>query len=141
MSPRNTTTGTVLERMVLPALTHGGYKYQTQVNIGQRPSGSKHVVDVLAEDQRGRTFLISLKWQQVSGTTEQKVAWEAICLAHAIVSSQGKYHKAYLVLGGGGWKLRNFFVSGGLRNHLRHADLVDIVTLETFIGMANQGQL
>lgn len=30
---------------------------------------------------------------------------------------------------------------GGLRNHLRHGELVNIVSLETFIGMANRGQL
>ena len=141
MTPRNTTTGTVLEQMVLPALSHGGYSYQTQVNIGQRLGGGKHVVDIVAEDQKGRLFLISLKWQQVSGTAEQKVPFEAICLADAIISSQGKYYKAYLVLGGGGWRLRDFFVGGGLRNHLRHSDLVNIVSLENFIGMANQGQL
>lgn len=141
MSPRNTTTGAVLERMVLPALSHGGYKCQMHVHIGQRLGGGKHIVDVLAEDQDGRTFLISLKWQQVSGTAEQKVPFEAICLADAVMSSQGKYHKAYLVLGGGGWRLRDFFVGGGLRKHLRCSNLVNIVSLESFVAMANQGQL
>lgn len=141
MNPRKTTTGAVLEQMILPALKHGGYQYQTHVNIGQRLGGGKHIVDVLVEEPEGRKILISLKWQQVSGTAEQKVPFEAMCLAEAVVSSQGKYHKAYLVLGGGGWKLREFFVGGGLRSHLRHSDLVNIVSLETFIGLANQGRL
>ena len=34
---RDTRTGGVLEAMVLPALTRGGYTYKTQVNIGKRP--------------------------------------------------------------------------------------------------------
>ena len=37
MTPRrNTRTGGVLERMILPALDQGGYSYTIQVNIGQR---------------------------------------------------------------------------------------------------------
>ncbi|MGB9587900.1 MAG: PD-(D/E)XK nuclease superfamily protein [Armatimonadota bacterium] len=141
MPLRNTTTGNVLEQMVLPALSHGGYKCRTQVNIGQRLGGGKHVIDVLAEDRTGKLFLISLKWQQVSGTAEQKVPFEAICLAHAIVSSEGRYYKAYLVLGGSGWRLREFFIGRGLQDYLRHNEQVHIVSLENFIGMANRGQL
>lgn len=139
--PRNTTTGAVLEHMVLPALTHGGYTYQKQVDIGARLGGGRHKVDVLAIDPNGRKLLISLKWQQVSGTAEQKVPFEAICLAHSILSNPSRFHKAYLVLGGGGWRLRDFYIGGGLKEHLRHSDLVDIVSLETFIALANQGQL
>ncbi|HEC36135.1 MAG TPA: hypothetical protein ENI39_06330 [Anaerolineae bacterium] len=141
MPPRNTSTGAVLEQIVLPALDHGGYEYQAQVHIGKRPGGKKHIIDVLAEDPSGRKFLISLKWQQVAGTAEQKVPFEAICLADAIRSSKGKYHKAYLVLGGGGWSLRNFYISGGLNEHLCYSGLVHIVTLEDFIAMANGGNL
>jgi len=85
--------------------------------------------------------LISLKWQQVSGTAEQKIPFEAICLAEAVLASNGKFRAAYLVLGGEGWSLREFFVSGGLNRHLRYGDRVKIVTLETFIALANQGRL
>lgn len=141
MNPRRTTTGAVLEQMILPALKHGAYQYQTRVNIGQRLGGGKHIIDVLAEEPEGKKFLISLKWQQVPGTAEQKVPFEVMCLAEAVMSSQGRYHRAYLVLGGSGWKLRDFFVGGGLRSHLRHSDLVSIVSLETFVGLANQGKL
>ena len=34
MAPRDTRTGAVLESMVLPALTMGGYTFRKQVNIG-----------------------------------------------------------------------------------------------------------
>lgn len=141
MNPRKTTTGAVLERMILPSLKHGGYRYQAHVDIGDRLGGGKHIIDVLAESSGGKRYLISLKWQQVPGTAEQKVPFEAMCLAEAIRSSQGKYHKAYLVLGGPGWKLRDFFVSGGLKDHMRYSNLVDIVSLETFVSLANQGKL
>ncbi len=138
MAPRDTTTGTVLEQMVLPALARGGYSCRRQVDIGDRLGSGRHVVDVLAESN-GSRHLISLKWQQVSGTAEQKVPFEVISLADAVLS--GDYASAYLVLGGEGWKLRNFYTSGGLRKHLLHADKVTITTLENFIARANSGSL
>lgn len=140
MNPRDTRTGTVLEQMVLPALKRGGYDTETQVHIGNRLGGRKHIVDVLATDSAGRKYLISLKWQQVGGTAEQKVPFEVISLAETIRSS-GAYHKAYLVLGGGGWSLRDFYVGGGLKDHLRYSDLVDILALEDFVARANKGEL
>ncbi len=141
MAPRDTSTGAVLEQMVIPSLIHGGYRCETQVNIGRRLGGGRHVVDVLAEDSDGHKILVSLKWQQVSGTAEQKVPFEAMCLAETILASDNDYDKAYLVLGGGGWKLREFYTGGGLDRHMCYSNLVEIVTLEDFIAKANQGVL
>jgi hypothetical protein len=141
MTPRDTSTGAVLEQMVIPSLVHGGYSYETQVNIGNRLGGGRHVVDVLAEDSAGNKIIVSLKWQQVSGTAEQKVPFEAMCLAEAVLDADNDYNKAYLVLGGAGWKLRDYYTGGGMDRHLRYSNLVKIVTLEDFIAKANQGQL
>ena len=98
-------------------------------------------MDVLATDATGRKYLVSLKWQQVAGTAEQKVPFEVISLAETVRLSDGDYSKAYLVLGGGGWSLREFYVGGGLSEHLRHSDLVSILTLEDFVAKANKGEL
>ena len=127
--------------MVLPALRMGGYSCEAQVNVGKRPGGRRHVIDVLVTDGQGRKYLISLKWQQVSGTAEQKVPFEAICLAEAIRTGNGEYFRAYLVLGGGGWSLREFYLGGGLDTHLQYSSLVHFISLESFIALANQGQL
>ena len=81
--PGNTRTGGVLEAMVLPALDRGGYRHRAQVQIGDRLGCRKHVVDAVAEKD-GREVLISVKWQQVAGTAEQKVPFELICLLDAI---------------------------------------------------------
>ena len=140
MVPGNTTSGLVLESMILPALKKGGYSHDVQVNIGTRIGGGKHYVDTVAEKDDHR-FLISLKWQQVSGTAEQKVPFEVISLVQAILDTGNEYAKAYLVLGGEGWKLRDFYTGGGLEKHLEYADKVDIVTLENFIAVANRGDL
>jgi hypothetical protein len=138
MSPGSTRTGGVLERMILPALEQGGYTCETQVRLGQRLGVGKHVVDVVA-GKDGRKILISVKWQQVSGTAEQKVPFEIICLLEALEG--GGHDKAYLVLGGEGWTLRQFYTGGGLRRFLVGADRVEVVTLEGFVGRANQGSL
>lgn len=138
MSPRNTRTGGVLEAMVLPALAQGGYTYELQVKLGRRLGCGRHFVDAVLEKD-SRKFLLSVKWQQVSGTAEQKVPFEVICLVEAMETAQ--YDKAYIVLGGEGWTLRNFYVSGGLQKYLNAADKVEIVTLESFVGRANQGKL
>jgi hypothetical protein len=136
LTPRDTSTGWVLEQMILPSLTRAGYTYETQVDIGERVGRGRHKVDVLAQ-RDGRRILISLKWQQSSGTAEQKVPFEVICLTEAI--QNGCYDKAVLVLGGDGWKLRDYFVSGSLRKYLRFPNEVEITSLESFIASVNHG--
>ena len=124
--------------MVLPALKNGGYAYQTQVHIGKRLGVGKHLIDVIAEKE-GRAVLVSMKWQQVSGTAEQKVPYEVICLMEALESK--KFAKAYLVLGGDKWSLRDMYIAGGLGRFLNHTDSVEILTLEGFVARANSGKL
>ena len=140
MSPRNTRTGSVMERMALPALEMGGYRVRRSVDIGERLGVSRHKIDVLAHDTEGRQHLISLKWQQVQGTAEQKIPFEVICLAEAMIQDE-RFYKAYLVLGGEGWKYKEFYISGGLKPYLTNADMVSIVSLEQFVTLANQGRL
>jgi hypothetical protein len=124
--------------MILPALTQGGYSYETQVDIGRRLNGGRHKVDVLAQ-RDGRRYLISLKWQQVGGTAEQKVPFEVISLIDAV--RDVGFARAYIVLGGEGWTLRGFYTSGGLKRFLAYAEEVEIVTLEGFVALANSGKL
>ena len=138
---RDTTTGAVMEQMVLPALERGGYEYFRQVDIGSRLGGGKHIVDLVAYNAGGLGYLVSLKWQQTSGTAEQKVPYEAMCLLKAALSDPDRYAKAYLVLGGPGWTLRDFYTEGGLLGFLRHEALLDITKLEDFVAKANRGEL
>ncbi len=135
---RNTNTGGVLEAMILPALARGGYTFEKQKKIGTRPGGGVHKVDAVASKD-GADILVSLKWQQTNGTAEQKVPFELMCLAEAVQS--GHAQRAYLVLGGDRWKLRDYFISGKLAEHLIHAALVRVVTLEAFIRIANNQEL
>lgn len=135
---RDTGTGLVLESMILPSLKRGGYIPKTQQNIGQRIGGGKHIVDIVAEKD-DKKILISVKWQQVSGTAEQKLPFEVICLVKVL--QKGNYCRAYIVCGGEGWKLRDFYISGGLKKWIPNMENLKIVTLENFVALANQGRL
>lgn len=138
MKSRDTGTGSVLEKMILPALEAGGYDYDVRVKVGRRLGQGTHIVDVVIR-KNGKSSLVSLKWQQVSGTAEQKIPFEVICLASTLEESE--HDRAYLVLGGEGWRLRNFYTSGALKKYLKSADSVEILTLESFVAKANRGQL
>lgn len=142
MSPGNTNTGAVLESTVIPALRANGYKFAAQHEIGAKVGGGKHRVDVWAESPNAVELLISIKWQQVSGTAEQKVPYEVIKLIHAVKSSGGRFPYAYLVLGGPGWStLKDFYLHDGLREYIRDYELVRIVSLDQFIALANKKAL
>lgn len=135
---RETTTGRVLEEMVLPALRRSGYAFTEQTLVGCRPNGRRHKVDVIAT-RDGISVLVSMKWQEISGTAEQKVPFEVLCLADAV--REMGLTTAYLVLGGPGWTLRDWYVSGALKKRLVDVDSVHVVTLEMFVARANQGRL
>lgn len=98
-------------------------------------------MDALVETKEAEQIPVSMKWQQVSGTAEQKVPFEIMCLADAIRKSQGRFKRAYLVLGGEGWTLREYFLRGNIRDYLRNCDDVEIISLEGFVAKANQGKL
>ncbi len=140
VSRRDTRTGSVMEAMVLPALERGGYEYFRQVDIGERLGGGKHIVDLVAYNASGEGYLVSLKWQQTSGTAEQKVPYEALCLIDAVQGEPERYSRAYLVLGGPSWTLRDFFIES-LLPFLRHEDTLCILSLEAFVARANRGEL
>ena len=150
--PRDTTTGQVLEDSILHSLKKGDYQFNRQKNIGERIGGKTYRMDYVAENRR-KVIFISLKWQQTTGTAEQKIPFEIMCLAKAIKDYKiktDKEVKAYLVLGGidkngnsAGWTLRNFYINGGLQPYLNPDcfDLVKIVRTDDFIALANRGQL
>lgn len=140
MRTRDTRTGAVHEVMVTHSLHSGGYTWQPQVLVGTRPNGRRHKVDLVADDRDRNRYLISLKWQQSSGTAEQKVPFEVICLKDALQLYPERFRRAYLVLGGEGWTLRDFYVGGGLQRYMNCTG-VEIVTLERFVALANRGQL
>lgn len=145
---RDTSTGKVFEQMVLPALDHAGYHYETQVYIGNKPNGRKQIVDLVITENSGEKILVSKKWQQSGGTAEEKIPFEVIMLARAC--QEFNYRKAYLVLGGTdknkaaeteGWTLREWYCSGALSHWIQAGDRVKILRSDAFIAVINRRQL
>jgi hypothetical protein len=132
-----------MEEMITPSLRRGGYSFKEQVVIGLRLGVGKHKVDYLVEDPPEGQILVSTKWQQVPGTAEEKVPYEVICLADSVNTSKGKLKKAYLVIGGDGWKtkLKDFYLTGGLSRFLSNCEAVEILSLENFVAKANKKAL
>jgi hypothetical protein len=135
---RDTSTGAIMEQMILPALSFAGYAVTQQVVVGRRLAVGRHQVDAVAAKDHQR-FIISLKWQQVSGTAEQKVPFEVICLSEVLAA--GDYAGAYLVLGGEGWTLREVYTRDHLRRWISYPQNLHIVSFESFIALANTGRL
>ena len=136
--PRNTRTGAVLEQMVLPALDMGGYVVERQVRLTERLGGGRHYGDIVASKD-GERIVISLKWQQSSGTAEQKVPYEFMCLAD-VLAKDSTIHKAYIVIGGDGWTKHGFFLND-LNDWVNTNEFVDVVRLDSFVAKANHGKL
>ena len=137
---RNTTTGKQFETEVKMALQGLGFRVAEQVQVGTRPNGGKHMIDIVAKKGE-HSWLISLKWQQSSGTAEQKVPYEVICLSEALKQSRGQHKAAYLVLGGDGWTLKKFYLSGGLDRHLSLDQPVQVLSLDRLLELAQKGLL
>ena len=133
---RDTRTGRVLEKMVTHSLEHGGYKLLEQKTVGQRLGGGKHNVDIVAS-REGRGILVSLKWQQSSGTAEQKVPYEYMCLAQTLQEFPD-FDAAYIVLGGTGWTKDSFFIEE-LGDWVNTSQEVRVVRFEDFVESANKG--
>jgi hypothetical protein len=142
MPSRKTSTGNVFEQLARPVLEANGYQVSYQSFIGLSLGGGRHRADIVVKIPAGGELLVSMKWQQVAGTAEQKVPFEVIKLIHAVQHSEGRFAYAYLVLGGDGWSaLLDFYLKHGLRDYIRHYELVRLISLNRFIALANKQEL
>jgi len=153
MAPRNTNTGNVLEVMMQHALSRGEYTYslrgsgQTAQRTFDEPipstkSRHKFVLDGVAVcPKTGARIGISAKWQQTNGTAEEKVALETLRLLKLV--ERGDIDRAYLVMGGDGWSLKDYFLSDDFMKSFASPakDRVRLVTLDQFVSLANAAQL
>lgn len=138
MTPGNTKkSGGTFEEIIRHTLEYKKYPFICQKCVGTRFETGRHIVDFIIDDK----LLVSVKWQEVSGTAEQKVPFEVICLTDIILKSS-TFTKAYLVLGGEGWKLKNFYLSRDFLKWIPKAEgLVEVVAFEDFIRRINRSEI
>tara|TARA_B100000965_G_scaffold363641_1_gene346579 strand:- start:810 stop:1277 length:468 start_codon:yes stop_codon:yes gene_type:complete len=129
---RDTTTGAVNELSIETFLKENQTRdVHSQVWLGYHPNGTKkHKLDILLggqvyvkENNKLPTSLhkggelISLKYQGVDGTAEEKVPYEFIKLQHSI--DRHNYEGAVIVLCGDGWTLKEYYLSDNFKHHMK----------------------
>ena len=98
-------TGKDYEHFCEHLLTQAGYYVLEQEIVGLRPTGGNHVTDLVVNGT-----IVSLKFQDVAGTAEEKIPYEQMCLEHAC--HVYGYDGAIIVLAGPGWKHADAYRAG-----------------------------
>ena len=92
---RDTTTGSTYETEVENLLEQfSDHEVESQVMVGAKRNGGKHYCDIVINGDE----LISLKYQRVQGTAEEKIPFEFMKLQHAI--DDYGYKSATIVVAG-----------------------------------------
>jgi hypothetical protein len=61
-------------------------------------------------------------------------------LSRGRIRETPNYKRGYVVLGGPGWTLRDYYVEK-IQKHLVETEAVSVLSLEAFIALANEGRL
>ena len=133
-----TRTGTGQEIMIESLLKYNSYIYEKQIFIGSQLFNNRYKADFVIND----SILVSLKWQQVPGTAEQKVIYEIASLIK-IIKESDKYRMAYLVIGGNGFSVnaKEHLFNQRYANMLKDGNLVRSISVEDFIAILNSNNL
>ena len=96
-----TTAGTEVENCIEYDLERNGYNVETQVQSSGINQDWSRIDIVIIDEQHDIAEAISLKYQDVPGTAEEKILYEAenlslMCHAHG-------YYTGTIVLCGSGW--------------------------------------
>jgi hypothetical protein len=123
-------TGKAFEYLCEHLLDVAKYSVEEQICIGLRPTGGNHNTDLIVDEN----IIISLKYQDVAGTAEEKIPYEQICLQHAIETYS--YSRAIIVLAGPGWKHDECYRNNCLSKWLITPD-VTIMNFDEFLNEFN----
>ncbi|AZT91252.1 hypothetical protein ELD05_11825 [Caldicellulosiruptor changbaiensis] len=140
MSPggRGTRTGRVHENVIEKVLSENyPGRFSKQVFIGTNLFGNKYKADFVLNNN----VIISAKWQQKTGTTEQKIVYEIMTLIKILKENNLK--EAYIVIGGKGYsrKAKEFYLKQKHIEYIKDGELVEILSLDEFIERANVNKL
>ena len=133
-----TRTGAGQEIMIESLLKYNKYNYEKQIFIGNQLFNNRYKADFVIDN----SIIVSLKWQQVPGTAEQKAIYEIASLIK-IIEESDKYTKAYLVIGGNGFSsnAKEYLFNQRYANILKNGNLVRSISVEDFIAKLNNNDL
>ena len=123
-----TTAGTEVENFIEFDLEKQGYNVETQVPAAGINQDWSRIDIVLVDDHHFDGEAISLKYQDVAGTAEEKVLYEAESLS--LMCDSNDYLLGTIVLCGTGWSTvkYNWFL-----NEYRPPQNVRIISYDEFI--------
>ena len=129
-APRYTDkTGKAFEYLCQYLCELSGHDVQEQENIGLRPTGGAHNTDLIVNGS-----IVSLKYQDVAGTAEEKIPYEQMCLQHACFTYG--YDCAIIVLAGPGWKHDDAYRQG-VFDEWMHTPNVRVLNFDEFLNQFN----
>jgi hypothetical protein len=151
---RDTTTGTLNEKEIEKFLNENlNEVVKYQVNVGKKRNNGVHIVDVMIggethipknnkrpiSNHKGG-HLVSLKYQQVLGTAEEKVPFEVMKLQDAI--DDYGYESALIVLcGDTGWSWKKEYLSERFKKRMKLLGPdVNIISQEEFLEKYSKGR-
>ena len=131
-SRRTDKTGKDFEYYCEHLLSEAGYNVEEQTNIGLRPTGGAHNTDLLVGDIGVELLstIVSLKYQDVAGTAEEKIPYEQMCLQDACFKYG--FESAIIVLAGPGWKHDDAY-RNGVFNTWMHTPNVKVMNFDEFL--------
>ena len=145
---RDTTTGTTYEKKIASLLKEcTDIDFHSQVVVGCKRNNGEHIVDLLfggevkyvkkkkrpISHHKGG-ILVSLKYQIVQGTAEEKIPFEVMKLHHACLDH--KYECAIIVLAGPdkAWKWKEYYLSAEFQCNMKQVyPTVRIISHEQFV--------
>lgn len=129
-SRRTDKTGKDFEYLCEHLCAISGLNVEEQVNIGLRPTGGAHHTDLIIDQSE----IVSLKYQDVAGTAEEKIPYEQMCLQHACFTYG--YDSAIIVLAGPGWKHDDSYREGVFDTWM-HTPNVKVMNFDEFLSHFN----
>tara|TARA_Y100000004_G_scaffold152114_1_gene175119 strand:- start:14231 stop:14671 length:441 start_codon:yes stop_codon:yes gene_type:complete len=111
-------------------IDYSPYTIDRQVAMGKKPNGrTKHRVDIFVRETKE---VLSLKYQSVIGTAEEKIPYEVLVLQHLV--NENRCNSATIVLAGEDevWTQRNWYLEENFCAKMNCPD-VRIISHETFL--------
>ncbi len=118
------------EKHLESILKEQNYFVSSQKYIGNKPTGGKHICDLLVNEK----IIVSAKLQNVGGTAEEKIPFEQLMLQ--IACDRMGYTKAYIVCAGTGWTLLDYYLTQEY-NDMLNTPKVEVIDYENFLKVLN----
>ena len=134
-------SGGTLEDTVLPALERNGYTFKKQFYMEPGLGGGRQRLDTFVTDPHGDAINLSVKWQGISGSAEEKVPAEILKML-VLKDAHPEIKRSYIVLAGPGWNKRlKSFYKDQITAFIPRAIEIRVLETDEFLHLCIEGRL